>query len=42
MMKYIGENSILFNWKTQNAKMVHFEINLYLMKLNFYFNISLL
>ncbi len=31
------ENSLLFNWKTQNAKKVHYEINLYFMKLNFFF-----
>ncbi len=36
MIKYIGENSILFKWKTQNAKKVHFEINLYFMKLNLF------
>ncbi len=35
-MKYIGKNSLLFNWKMQ--KMVQFEINLSFMKLNFYFN----
>ncbi len=34
-MKYIGENSILFNWKTQNTQ-IYFEINLYFMKLNLY------
>ncbi len=33
-MKYIGKNSILFNWKIQK----YFEINLYFMKLNLFFN----
>ncbi len=37
IMKYIGKNSILFNWKTQNVFVqVHFEM--YFMKLNFNFN----
>ncbi len=36
-MKYIGKILILFNWKTQNTQM-YFEINLYFMKLNFFFN----
>ncbi len=36
MIKYIGKNSLLFNLKTQI--MVHFEINLYFIKWNFYFN----
>ncbi len=39
MMKYLGKNSILFNWKTQNVFVqVHFEMNLYFMKLNFNLN----
>ncbi len=37
-MRYIEKKNILFNWKTQNAKKVHFEINLYFMKLNLFFN----
>ncbi len=35
-MKYIGKNSLLFNLKTR--KMVHFEMTLCFMKLNFCFN----
>ncbi len=36
MIKYIGKNSLLFNLKTQ--KILHFEMNLYFIKWNFYFN----
>ncbi len=46
MMKYIGKNSIfdiiVYNSteKHKMQKMVHFEINFYIMKLNLYFNES--
>jgi len=39
MMKYIRKNSILFKWKKHKMqKKLHFEMNLYFMKLNFDFN----
>ncbi len=34
MMKYLGKNS----YSTEKQKMVHFEMNLFFMKLHFYFN----
>ncbi len=40
MMKYIGKKSFiqLENTKCKKFENLHFEINLYFMKLNFYFN----
>ncbi len=41
MMKYIGKKLPFIQLKKKNAKKkckVHFEITLYFMKLNFYFN----
>ncbi len=39
MMKYIGQNTLLFKKKKKkNTKILLFEMNLYFMKLNFYFN----
>ncbi len=38
--QYIGKHFILLNWKTifNCKKMLQFEMNLYFMKLDFYFN----
>ncbi len=34
---FFTKNSLLFNWKKQNAQKVNFEINLYFMKSNLFF-----